>query len=81
MKPIHSTLIAVALATAGIFSTGITGLHASRVSIDMQTERLAERCEAGISPACKHLAFVTNGQCAGPDGSGCRYTLETRKPD
>ena len=81
MKPIHSTLIAVTLAAAGMLSTGIAGVRASRASIDMQMERLAERCEAGISPACKHLAFVTNGQCAGPAGSGCRYTLEIRKLD
>ena len=81
MKPIHSTLIAVTLAAAGMFATGVAGSQISRASIDLQMERLAERCEAGISPACKHLVLVTNGQCAGPVGSGCRHTLEIRKFD
>jgi hypothetical protein len=81
MKPIHSTLIAVTLATAGMFATGHAGSRISKASIDMQMERLASRCEAGLAPACEHLVLVTNGRCAGPVGSGCRYTLETRKTD
>ena len=81
MKPIHSTLIAVTLAAAGMFSTVIAGSRASQASLDMQMERLGSRCDAGILQACKHLALVTGGQCAGPDNSGCRYTLEARKPD
>lgn len=47
----------------------------------LSTEVLGARCEAGSVAHCEELATVTNGQCAGPQGSGCRYTLEIVQPE
>ena len=38
-----------------------------------QAEILGEFCDEGFTSACRALAKVTNGNCAAPAGSGCRY--------
>lgn len=81
MKPLYTALIAVTLAATGVVATGIAGSRISQASLDKQMERLGSRCDEGNVLACERLALVTDGQCAGPAGSGCRYTLEVRKPD
>lgn len=41
-----------------------------------RAERLGEQCEDGSFAACRQLAEVTNGNCAGPAGSGCNYNSQ-----
>lgn len=36
-------------------------------------EALGAQCESGIARSCRELVNRTQGQCAGPQGSGCRY--------
>jgi uncharacterized membrane protein len=36
-------------------------------------EILGHKCEAGNQNACRQLALETDGNCAGPKGSGCDY--------
>jgi hypothetical protein len=36
-------------------------------------EKLGALCEANNRPACALLVTLTQGQCAGPQGSGCAY--------
>jgi hypothetical protein len=38
-----------------------------------RNELLGSLCEEGLSTACRTLVQETNGECAGPVGSGCRY--------
>ena len=38
-----------------------------------QAEILGELCDEGLRTACRQLAAVTQGNCAAPAGSGCRY--------
>lgn len=46
----------------------------------LPVELLGERCEAGSLESCQELAAATEGQCAGPQGSGCRYSLQIVNP-
>ena len=39
----------------------------------VQNEVLGEFCQEGIQTACRVLVKETNGECAGPVESGCRY--------
>ena len=38
-------------------------------------ELLGARCEQGDRGACQELVVATKGQCSGPDGSGCQFSL------
>ena len=38
-----------------------------------EAEILGELCEDGLNVACRTLAKVTQGNCAAPVASGCRY--------
>lgn len=47
---------------------------ATPVSFDTAwTEELGYHCERGLSEACLELVKITNGNCAGPVNSGCKY--------
>lgn len=39
-------------------------------------EKLGLECEQGVPGACERLVELTDGQCAGPVGSGCMFSLE-----
>ena len=80
MKTVPFSLVAVTLAIAGIFAATL-GDQVSRASIAMQVDHLGEQCDAGIVAACERLVLVTGGQCAGPQGSGCRYELGVKGRD
>jgi hypothetical protein len=38
-----------------------------------RNELLGSLCEEGLQGACRELVRETNGECAGPAGSGCLY--------
>lgn len=65
MKQIFAALSVLALA----LPAGATPVNHDNA----YTEQLGEQCEVGSLAACRQLATVTNGQCAGPAGSGCHY--------
>lgn len=44
--------------------------------IGAEGEALGRACEQGNAQACKQLVKLTGGQCAGPEGSGCQFSLE-----
>lgn len=47
---------------------------ATPVSLDTAwTEELGYHCERGLQEACNELVEITEGQCAGPVNSGCKY--------
>jgi len=74
-----TSFLAAVLALSGVFAGNLVQL--SRASIDSQVEAIGAQCDEGDQSACRKLALVTGGQCAGPAGSGCRYTLEIVKPE
>ena len=45
-----------------------------------RVDRLGELCESGSRWGCRELAKATNGLCAGPEGSGCRFGLQIVNP-
>lgn len=45
-----------------------------------RNELLGSLCEGGLQGACRALVQETNGQCAGPAGSGCRYDSRSLAP-
>ena len=49
-------------------------VHATPSPTDTrEAEILGELCDEGLRTACRQLATVTQGNCAAPAGSGCRY--------
>lgn len=46
-----------------------------------EAEHLGELCELGNYAACDRLVELTQGRCAGPAWSQCRYNLEHRAVD
>ncbi len=47
---------------------------ATPVSFDTPwAEELGYHCERGLREACDELVEITEGQCAGPVNSGCKY--------
>jgi len=62
-------------ALAGIlYATSI----ASPAIQSSRLDTLGAYCEAGQAEACELLVAETGGQCAGPEGSGCRYGLDMK---
>ena len=45
-----------------------------------RNEQLGAQCEGGHQESCRALVTETAGNCAGPTGSGCRYSLEVVNP-
>ena len=45
-----------------------------------RNELLGSLCEEGLSTACRTLVQETNGECAGPAGSGCLYDSRALAP-
>jgi hypothetical protein len=45
-----------------------------------RNELLGSLCEEGLSTACRELVRETNGECAGPAGSGCLYDSRALAP-
>ncbi len=73
MKKLLSALTVVALATPA---------GATPVSYDnAYTEALGAQCDVGILESCRELVQQTNGKCAGPEWSGCKYGLEIVEPN
>jgi hypothetical protein len=65
-----------ALITASLIA-GATPALSTPLSHDTpQAEALGAACEAGDRAACHQLVTLTNGHCAAPAGSGCRYGLD-----
>jgi hypothetical protein len=77
MKSFSFSIVAISLAVSGIAASSLAQM--SKASMARQVEVHAFKCEAGDSAACRRLVLVTRGQCAGPEGSGCHYTLEIIK--
>jgi len=57
-------------AMAGVF---YLSSMATPIISEARAEKLGAYCEAGVPEACEILAAESNGQCAGPSGSGCLY--------
>ena len=77
MKTFSFSIVAISLAISGIAAGGLSQM--SRASIRHQVEAIGIQCDDGDPAACRKLALVTGGQCAAPEGSGCRYTMEMLK--
>ena len=69
------TLGAACIASVGLIGVNNVNRAAQAYELDA-SERAAYLCDRGSAYACAELADLTNGLCAGPDGSGCAFTLE-----
>ena len=65
-------------ALAAAFALTVLPAGATPVNYDTpEAELLGVSCEAGKLSACDRLVRLTNGQCAGPAWSQCRYNSAT----
>ena len=74
MNAFLSALAALALAALPVGATP-TSYDTS------EAEELGELCLLGNYAACDQLVELTQGQCAGPAWSQCRFTLDHRAVD
>jgi hypothetical protein len=68
------------LIVASLFTIGAPALATPHAADTARAEMLGAWCEDGLQVACRALVTETNGNCAGPVGSGCRYDSRTFVP-
>lgn len=67
-------LAGFAALTAGMVALTVPTFQAAASFVDeARLEKLGAYCTAGHSLSCEELLKLTGGQCAGPQGSGCRF--------
>jgi hypothetical protein len=64
----------LSIALAALLALGAPASATPEPYDTARNELLGSLCEEGLSTACRTLVQETNGECAGPVGSGCRYS-------
>jgi hypothetical protein len=68
------------LIAAGLIGFASPAIATPEPADTARAEMLGAWCEDGLQTACRQLVIETNGNCAGPVGSGCRYDSRTFAP-
>jgi hypothetical protein len=63
----------LSIALAALLALGAPASATPEPYDTARNELLGSLCEEGLSTACRTLVQETNGECAGPAGSGCLY--------
>ena len=73
----NTRLLAFAISTlAGGFVVCDAVLKTWQAAVNQELiSQAGELCIAGDESACLKLVEISNGHCAGPVGSGCKYQL------
>jgi hypothetical protein len=64
----------LSIALAALLALGAPASATPEPYDTARNELLGSLCEEGLQGACRTLVQETNGECAGPVGSGCRYS-------
>ena len=73
----NATLTAGAACIACLGLIGINNVNRAVEAYEVDaSERAAYLCDLGSDYACAELVALTDGLCAGPDGSGCQFSSE-----